>query len=518
MKIKFIAALVLLVAVLTPTFAAAVDIPLLTWERGRVQEVVLGGGAVENNWVVTLEGNGLAPQKFSRSKPNKSGYIVYSLSLPEDFPIGGYIINAVGTGSPITKVAAVSVIAMKAYAVTQVPKDLAWIIAMIVFLSATISAFRARKYATLTFESTQLSPTGLDVYDITNPKTKVAMNIKPYALRIKAIGELRTSLMRFLLLRNGELAHRISPTLYGLLPVLGIVGAFIASVEVNKAHALAATGLGAFLAIALLGIFDAFSGLIATAAFWIIQLVVGNVASFRDLMVMFALGICWVAPGLFTTIYREAAARDLKKPFSYFTGLLESALVGGLIFYFGQKIINSFLVNISGARKISAVDIVVVAVAIIVRAIAEDASSKKLDATGSALEHKPESIMVARVSSPETAVALSLAFFSFSYLWTSSFGKSLIFAALFAAPYFLLFIAIPQAGLSVMAKLPRNIFVEALVAGAITLAIYTQISTFPLLSTQKSQVFLICAGIPGLLHALYSAMCDSAERKGIMRP
>ena len=34
--------------VATPVVAAqAADIPLLTWERGRIQEVVLGGGAVQ---------------------------------------------------------------------------------------------------------------------------------------------------------------------------------------------------------------------------------------------------------------------------------------------------------------------------------------------------------------------------------------------------------------------------------------------------------------------------------------
>ena len=57
-RAKIIAALALLLTFLAPTFASAVDIPLLTWERGRVQEVVLGGGAYNNKWVVTLEGNG----------------------------------------------------------------------------------------------------------------------------------------------------------------------------------------------------------------------------------------------------------------------------------------------------------------------------------------------------------------------------------------------------------------------------------------------------------------------------
>ena len=115
-------------------------------------------------------------------------------------------------------------------------------------------------------------------------------------------------------------------------------------------------------------------------------------------------------------------------------------------------------------------------------------------------------------------MALSLTFFAFSYLWTASFAKSVVFAALFAAPYYLLFIAIPEAGLAILGRVRRNIFIEALVASGITLLVYNQISTLPLLSTQKSQVFLICAGIPALLHALYSAMCDSAERKGIMTP
>ncbi|CAB4960000.1 unannotated protein [freshwater metagenome] len=223
-----------------------------------------------------------------------------------------------------------------------------------------------------------------------------------------------------------------------------------------------------------------------------------------------------MAPGLFTSIYREAAARDLIKPVSYFSGLIEASLVGGLIFYLGQLAINSFLVNISSARSINYLTIVIVAIAIIIRAIVEDLSGKQLTSGTSRFEHETESITIARVSSPETAVALTLIFFSFSYLWTASFGKSVIFALIFAAPYYLLFIAIPEAGLRFMAKLPRNIFLEALIAVGLTWTVYQQISTLPLLSTQKSQVFLICAGIPGLLHALYSAMCDSAERKGII--
>ncbi len=516
MKVKFIAALALLIAFLAPSAAFATDIPILTWERGRIQEVVLGGGAVQNNWVVKLVSGSGSAETFSESGKNPAGYVVYSLNLPGDFPLGGYTIVATGKGSPQTTVAAVHIVAMAHYDVTQVPRDLTWIIAMIAFLTATISAFRARKYASLEFLSTQIAPSGLDVYDITNEKSRLAQSFKPYDLRIKAIASLRPSLLRFLLLRDGELAHRISPMLYGVMPLIGVIAAFVASVEVNKAGTLASTGLAIFTAIALLGIFDAFSGVIATASFWLVQLVVGNVTSFRDLMVMLITGICWVAPGLFALIYRDAASRDLKKNIAKISGLVEAGVVGGLIFYSGQKVINSLLITITSARSISFVAILIVAAAVIARALVDDESTKQLLESGK--DYQLEKIQVARVSSPESSFALFAGFFAVSYIWTQSAAKSLIFALLFAAPYFLLFISVSEVNIKALSKVRRNIFLEAIVSGAITMAIYQVIAHEPMLSTQKSQVYLLCAGIPGLLHAVYSAMCDSAERQGIMAP
>ena len=122
------------------------------------------------------------------------------------------------------------------------------------------------------------------------------------------------------------------------------------------------------------------------------------------------------------------------------------------------------------------------------------------------------------MSSPQTSLALFAGFFAVGYIWTQSAAKSLIFAILFAAPYFLLFISLTEVNVKALIKLRRNIFLEALLSGAITMSIYQVIAHEPMLSTQKSQVYLLCAGIPGLLHAIYSAMCDSAERQGIMEP
>jgi hypothetical protein len=66
------------------------------------------------------------------------------------------------------------------------------------------------------------------------------------------------------------------------------------------------------------------------------------------------------------------------------------------------------------------------------------------------------------------------------------------------------------------AKAKRNILIESLVAAAVTFLLFTQISDLPLLSQDKAQLFLILAGIPSLVHALYSAACDSSDRQEII--
>ena len=526
-RLRIIGLLAAALAVIAPTMATALDIPLLTWERGRVQEVVLGGGAVTNHWTVELVGKDHQPLTFSPSKANTAGYIVYSLSLADNLPLGAYSIVTVGKGSPQTTVAGVNVVAMSVYSVTTVPRDLAFIIAMIAFLTASISAMRARKYGHLSFINTQnIIPSQSEVvgedlseFDVKHPKNQIGATSRAFEFRARAISGMPKSLFRFLILRDGELSHRISPILYSLVPFIGVIGAFVASVEVSKAGTLAKTGVAAFVAIALVGIFDAFSGLVATLTFWVIQLFLGNVSSFRDLMVMVALGVCWIAPGIFGLLFRDITSKDFessKQPQKIavrYLGLLEAGVVGGSLFYLGQKLITSLLASVSNTRHISLVDAAIVGVAVIAKGLADDFSEKSIAGSSTA---RPESIEIKRVSSPLTAFGLFAIFFSFSYIWAQSSSKSLLFAVLFAAPYFLLFIRFELKRVTFMTTIPRNIFAEAVVTAGVTLAIFLQVSGLPLLSTQKSELFLLLAGIPGLVHALYSAVCDSAERKGII--
>jgi hypothetical protein len=128
--------------------------------------------------------------------------------------------------------------------------------------------------------------------------------------------------------------------------------------------------------------------------------------------------------------------------------------------------------------------------------------------------HNPEAFEVVRVTSPMTATSTFLIILGFTYLWTEDGITSFIAAALFSAPYFFLFIRFEPLGTSFFGKIKRNIVAESSIAVLASFVIYKQISALPLLSDQRAETFLIAAAIPGLLHAIYSSICDSAQRQG----
>jgi hypothetical protein len=83
MKAKFLASLLVVMSLgLSIPQASAVDVPLLTWERGKEQNIVLGGGATTNNWQIVLVQKKKIILQFSKSKISKEGFVVYSATMP----------------------------------------------------------------------------------------------------------------------------------------------------------------------------------------------------------------------------------------------------------------------------------------------------------------------------------------------------------------------------------------------------------------------------------------------------
>jgi hypothetical protein len=512
MKIKALAALFLsFLFAFAPVSASAFDAPLLVWERGRVQEVVLGGGNFSNQWETTLQGNGIEPLRFRESGRNPAGFIVFSLYVPNDFPLGTYTVHISGEKYPDKIIAGVNMIASQKYKIIASPFDLSSLVTMFIFMTTTISVLRSRKYSELSLESTQNLPRVEDPIDSTERSFLQRLIESPYRIRVNAIVSLRESLFRFMLIREGELLHRISPSTYGVFPILGFIGGAIAGVETLRNEGIANTPLTIFIAIALISIVDGFSGIFAALGFWMVEAFTGNVSSLRDLLVMFAVGFAWVAPSLLGGVYREMVARE----FPRFISNVLAGLIGGLLFIFGHQLVNSVLTDPAPRRSINWISLIVISSSVAIRSFADNVIVGKAPELDSS--HRQERIAIARVSSPQTAFILTAILFIFVYIWTGSATKAIIVALLFSLPYYLLFIRFTELAFLPFKSLPRNIIGESALVAVLALIIYRQISTQPLLNDQKSYLFLVYAAIPGIIHALYCAIYASLENKEIIQ-
>ena len=513
-RLKVIA-LALIALLISPVAANAFDIPLLTWERGREQQVVLGGGAYTQKWVVTLEGNGVEAKTFRASEKNDAGYVVYSLFIPADLPTGAYSIVTNGEGSPRTVVAGINLIGAQSNTVTSNLFDLTLIIAIFIFLTGIVSTIRARKYTFIPLQSTQILPRLTDPILEEESNFWDRLEASPYRLRVQSLIALRPSLLRFLLIREGEVAHRISKNLYGLSPIAGLIAGAIAAIEVGRNEGLAATPMTIFIIVAALAIADAFAGVAATLGFWTIQLATGNITSFRDFLIAIAVGIAWVGPSLFAALLRETINRDFQpkgdggsSPVN-FLGVLGSSIVGGAVFYLGHALINSVIYTDNQVRSLTVIHVLIVAGMLLIRGFVDGVILER----DSDLPTRDESFIISRVSSPITAFLVFVMIFAFVYIWSSNAASAFFVAILFTLPYFLIFVRFNRITYLNTSRIPRNILFESVLISGIAFIIFKQISMKPLLLDQRANLLLMLTAVAPVIHAIYSAIYSSNEDK-----
>lgn len=492
---------------LTPTISYAVEIPVLTWEKGRVQEIILGDTSNTTNWKLQLVGENTEPILFASSSQNDAGFYVYSAVIPSDLPDGAYRLETSGDGIETSIVAGVNLITAETYDITKQSLDLSLVVGLFTFITVTLSSLRARKYSSIyavaeedsfTSGSQGLNPADKIVKKFLNLRRDLTQGVAP-------------SLLRFLLGQESRFLFRISKSTYYGLPVLAVVLGFFAAINSQASGGLENSHLMYFFLITLLGIADSFSGVIALLTFWAIQFFFGDVANLNQFLIVIAAAIAWIGPSLAARVYQDSIKKDFSassKGIAQLTAAVGSAIAATLIFFGGYKLLLSLMGEVSTQWQMKPAYIA----AVFVLALAKSVFIFKFEQQVS--NDNKESFEVVRVTSPLAATSTFFIILGFTYLWTEDSVTAFIAAALFAAPYFFLFIRFDPMGVSFFGRIKRNILMESSVAVLASVVIYKQIAALPLLSDQRAETFLIAAAIPGLLHAIYSSICDSAQRQG----
>lgn len=480
--------------------ASAADIPVLTWEKGKEHNIVLGGNGIVKDWKIQLKAQGRAPLDFTKSRVDARGFVVYSVNIPDSYESGIYSVETNSTQEGGKVVAGVRIVEISDYNLIQIPSKLFIILFTLIILISTLSILRMQKYEKIEYLRARLAqaPTGPVGF--------------LYRFRNSSIEEIHKSIFKFQLIREGELLHKFSPAAWAVVPWVALAIGALVSANERLIQGVQLTPVLFYAGIAVIGLLDPFSGFMAGVGFAFIHCITGNVSSVRGVMSLVAISVGWFAPGLISSLYSDALNKDSYSLFlkRFVPDVLASA-IGGLVFFSAQLLTNSFADHrgpISGSGYFIPV---IFSVLVFARIQGEKWLNKDLHQTGQ--NYQIRVLVLPRVISPRTIVVAAIYFAAAIYVWTESWTFALQIAAILAIPMALLMVRFEHPVVPFLKKLERHIFLEVTTLVAIAYSAFHYIQSLPLEVTQKGRMFVGYTAALLLIHGLYSSIYDSSHRE-----
>jgi hypothetical protein len=499
---RFISFTLALVALFisVPVASGASDIPLLSWERGKEQNIVLGGYTNQSDWIIQLVSENQKPLKFSRSTANKDGYFVYSLFLPNDFPEGAYRVESIGSSGKPTVVAGVQVVALLYFDIIRVPIQLLFLLTVLIFLISTLSTLRMRRYEKMFYL-----------------RSKSEVRLSPaiasfYRLRRSSVSGVQQSLFKHVIKKEGELLHKLSPGFWAILPVVTFIFGSYIGIAAGSQLGIPDIPIILFVLAAVIGVFDPYSGFTAAIGFSILQTMQGHISSLRAVGALVAIALSWLSPGLISSIYREMIAKDLlPKALKRTLPSIFASFFGAAVFYSSELLLASLL-DRTGPIVNSRIDLpITIGVTVLIKERLEEYVDRRYLLMKADIEVK--AIRLSRIISPRAMGVLALFFAGVSYIWTESFLFGVVTAVMFTLPLVLLQVRFASPVINSLGKLPRSILIESTIVASVSCAIFAYIQNAPFEVIQKGKLIILGAAVPLIIHAIYSSLSDIQDRR-----
>ena len=470
--------------------ATTVNVPLLTWEAGKQQAIVLGGPGSNGAWKMQFEGENIEPLQFKQTRKDGKGAFLYTLDIPKGIAPGAYVVQAVEENGTKTIVAGIQIKERQTYQIAQIPSDLKLLALILAGITTIFSVIRSRKYSNLIFMR-RTAPEKQNFF---------------YKFRNTRLASEGDSFSRYVALRSGEPLHKLSPIIWAILPWLAIPLGVVTALKIQFDAAIPNGPIALFFACAILGALDATTGIALALTLGFMHVALGNVTNLRSLVVAIAFTFAWYFPAMLASIIRLSIGQDFKRLPEKVNSIVSSllaALAGGTSVALSTIITDSLVINRQASDLLRWPLAAAVALTIFLKYLFETAKSNQ--------PASEEKLFLARVVSPGLASTLFLGNLLLVYVWTSNINATVVASLVMMAPYFLLFVVFPKLGRIKILAAKRNIAIEILVVVVLTFAAYWAIQTLPQAVIIRSRIFILIGFVPSLLHAIYSVAIASAE-------
>ena len=495
-------------ALFTLTFigsANALQIPLLTWEQGKSQSVVLGGPTAENNWRVILKSDAGYEKDFTSSRSNSAGYRVYSLNLPNDLPVGNYRIETRAANYPNTLVAQVLIIPLAVYEAPRAPLDLLIIMLLLAVMISVTSLLRNSKFRLPSYPNYLADLQSLNSGEYIASRKRLHFNSLEM-LRVKAYVLMPDTLLRSLLLLDGSCNFQGKAVRYLLLPfssaltTLALYASQRESDSIISSLSLMLIGL-----VVAISIMDLFSGLLSAALYLVFSVLFFSGIGLKSVTASILVALIFVIPTLFIsmgTYLEDDASRDRKFP-------LVISLIGVSFLPMAYLILRSFddsESDLVGLLVLISIGLLALSwyKAVEIRTFLNSANSENSSEIIQARD-------VLRIISPTTIISIYLVLLSIFFIWSENLAISLIASTFWCAPLYISMIKFESNLFSNFRNWYRSTFLEIALVIAMIYGIYYLLNSLPLLVQDRSKLMLSILALPVVIHALYVASVESGK-------
>ena len=483
--------------------SAASDIPVLTWEKGLEHNLVLGGNGSIDTWNISLVSKDGVNLPFKMSKKDARGFVYFSLEVPQNLKSGVYTVVSNGNDYPNKILAGIRLVDLSTFNLVQIPTKLLIILLTLIILISTLSLLRMQKYERIEYIRAKPRAT-------TNP-----LVLPFYKFRINSIEEINKSLLKFKLIREGELLLKISPALWSLLPWATLITGALIGASGSIIDGVKTTPALIYGAMALVGVIDPFSGFMAGIGYSITEILSGDISNVRSLMSLVAITIGWFTPGIIASLYTDAIRKDRYHPvLKRFVPEAIGASVGALVFLVAQLLTNSFADHKGPIPMNSYLIPLAVGTFIFVRIKLEIFINKDLHQTGE--NYQIRVLQLPRVLSPRSVLFIGIYFTAAIYVWTESLQFAAVSGILLTFPLAMLMVRFESPVIPFFAKFERHIVFETLIVLSLSYTAFVNIKDFPLDVTQKGKLFILSAVIILFIHGFYSSVYDTSQRRKVL--
>ena len=494
--------------------AQAADIPVLTWERGKVQNVVVGNSLSQGNWHVELDSGTKTLVTFKASTVNAKGFRVFSGELPADLPLGEYSIYVFDGSSKGIQIAQVKVITLSHFNILDSSHEVGLFGIGLTFLLVFLSTLKAKRHSYIRyFRQNKLVDDGTILYSSKIPR----FAYKFYLIRVDSLKSLKPSLFKFLLEFDDTFLHKISPLLWTFVPTIGLAAGVQGGLVTG--HNSLKFPIYSLLIIASIGMLDAYSGIFALGGYAVAQIIMGEVMNVRAILVIAALGLAWAGTSLLAShmflsvrqdfIQLEKDPRGLLKRIKIVIG---TSCASAIFFLFCMTMAES----ISNSLVMNRLDILMVSIFVGVISAIKYSIHESLDTSiireGESEKLEDSHYLVNRIFSPFWTGLIVLSTFFGMFVWSENWLLAAMFGLLNLIFFALLIFRLETHTFKYVLSWERSIIAEPFLLSLLSYLLFLYIDRLPSQTSERSIIFMIAVYVIAILHNLLGNVLDISKK------